>query len=80
MEETISQYIVERSEVEIKVEFKYETHDYVNCYITDLTDDDYMLFEVHYINPEINGVEVSEILVPLDYVVRIATVKSSTKL
>ena len=80
MEEIIAEYIADRSEVEIKVEFSFESHDYLNCHFTDLTEDGYAIFEVNYMDPEDNSVSVSEIVVPLKLIVRIATVKSSTKL
>ena len=80
MEEYLLQYMESKAELELKIEFQHESHDYLNCYVTDITPDEFVVFEVHYIHSEENAVEVSELLVPLDYVVRVATVKSSTKL
>ena len=79
MEERLAFCVTAQCEVEIAVEYQGETHHYNHSFIQELTGDGYVVFDVHYIDPELDAVNVSEVTVPLDYVVRLARIKRSTK-
>ena len=79
MEERLAYCIKTQCQVEVSVEFPGMVHDYFHSYIQEITEDGFVVFDVHYVDPREDAAIVSEIVVPLEYIVRVARIKRITK-
>ena len=79
MEERLVYCIRKQCQVEISIEFPGALHEYYHAYIQEITDDGFVVFDVHYVDPQEDAAVVSEVSAPMEYIVRLARTKRITK-